>query len=166
MAKFRIYLVESDLKYAQFLRQTLAKNTNYNISILTSGKDCLETLDKIPDLICIDFALTDMSSDELLLSIQALDTNLSVLVLKVKDDVNVTIELLKLGAADYILKNEDLPTLRDDYVTVTRHYRQHQQGKSTSTNPIASIFAWTRGLMNRDRLNNTHAFRDFSETLE
>jgi len=118
MAKFRIYLVESDLKYAQFLRQTLAKNTNFNISILTSGKDCLETLDKIPDLICIDFALTDMSSDELLLSIQAFDTNLSVLVFKVKDDVNVTIELLKLGAADYILKNEDLPTLRDDYVTV------------------------------------------------
>ena len=39
--------------------------------------------------------------------------------------------------------------------TVTRHYRQHQQGKPTSTNPIASIFAWTRGLEHRGKLDNT-----------
>ena len=39
--------------------------------------------------------------------------------------------------------------------TVTRHYRQHQQGKPTSTNPIASIFAWTRGLEHRGKLDDT-----------
>ena len=50
--------------------------------------------------------------------------------------------------------------------TVTRHYRQHQQGKPTSTNPIASIFAWTRGLAFRGKLDNTQELINFSETLE
>ncbi|HEX2361728.1 MAG TPA: NADP-dependent isocitrate dehydrogenase [Jiangellaceae bacterium] len=50
--------------------------------------------------------------------------------------------------------------------TVTRHYRLHQQGKPTSTNPIASIFAWTRGLEHRGKLDGTPEVVDFAETLE
>jgi len=50
--------------------------------------------------------------------------------------------------------------------TVTRHYRQHQAGKPTSTNPIASIYAWTRGLMHRGKLDGNQALIDFAETLE
>jgi len=50
--------------------------------------------------------------------------------------------------------------------TVTRHYRLHQQGKQTSTNPIASIFAWTRGLIFRGKKDNNHELIKFCETLE
>jgi len=50
--------------------------------------------------------------------------------------------------------------------TVTRHYRMHQQGKETSTNPIASIFAWTRGLAHRGKLDDNKDLIRFSETLE
>ena len=50
--------------------------------------------------------------------------------------------------------------------TVTRHYRQHQQGKPTSTNPIASIFAWTRGLAHRGKLDGNQPLIDFANTLE
>lgn len=50
--------------------------------------------------------------------------------------------------------------------TVTRHYRMHQQGKETSTNPIASIFAWTRGLLHRAELDGNAALKTFAETLE
>ena len=50
--------------------------------------------------------------------------------------------------------------------TVTRHYRMHQQGKETSTNPIASIFAWTRGLAHRGKLDDNDELIKFSETLE
>ncbi len=50
--------------------------------------------------------------------------------------------------------------------TVTRHYRQHQKGQPTSTNPIASIFAWTRGLAHRGKLDNTPEVTRFAETLE
>lgn len=50
--------------------------------------------------------------------------------------------------------------------TVTRHFRFFQQGKETSTNPIASIFAWTRGLLHRAKLDNNRALENFAETLE
>jgi isocitrate dehydrogenase len=50
--------------------------------------------------------------------------------------------------------------------TVTRHYRQHQQGKETSTNPIASIFAWTGGLKHRAKLDGNDDLRDFATALE
>ena len=50
--------------------------------------------------------------------------------------------------------------------TVTRHYRMHQQGKETSTNPIASIFAWTRGLAHRGKLDNNEELIKFSQTIE
>jgi isocitrate dehydrogenase len=50
--------------------------------------------------------------------------------------------------------------------TVTRHYRQHQQGKPTSTNPIASIFAWTRGLEHRGKLDDNAELIEFAHTLE
>ncbi|MFF2053142.1 NADP-dependent isocitrate dehydrogenase [Leifsonia sp. NPDC058194] len=50
--------------------------------------------------------------------------------------------------------------------TVTRHYRQHQQGKPTSTNPIASIFAWTRGLAHRGKLDGNQELIDFTHTVE
>src|SRR4051794_36536801 len=49
---------------------------------------------------------------------------------------------------------------------VTRHYREHQKGKETSTNSMASIFAWTRGLAHRAKLDNNEALAKFSATLE
>jgi isocitrate dehydrogenase len=50
--------------------------------------------------------------------------------------------------------------------TVTRHYREHQKGRETSTNPIASIFAWTRGLAQRGRLDDTPELVAFADSLE
>jgi isocitrate dehydrogenase len=50
--------------------------------------------------------------------------------------------------------------------TVTRHYREHQKGRETSTNPIASIFAWTQGLAHRAKLDNNAELANFATTLE
>ena len=50
--------------------------------------------------------------------------------------------------------------------TVTRHYREHQKGRPTSTNPIASIFAWTRGLAHRGKLDGNDKLIEFADTLE
>ncbi|MDE1468413.1 NADP-dependent isocitrate dehydrogenase [Aurantiacibacter sp. D1-12] len=73
-----------------------------------------------------------------------------------------------LGLMTSVLMTPDGKTVEAEaaHGTVTRHYRQHQQGKATSTNPIASIFAWTRGLMYRGRFDNTPDVVAFAETLE
>jgi isocitrate dehydrogenase len=73
-----------------------------------------------------------------------------------------------LGLMTSVLMTPDGKTVEAEaaHGTVTRHYRQHQQGKATSTNPIASIFAWTRGLVYRGRFDNTPQVVRFAETLE
>ena len=73
-----------------------------------------------------------------------------------------------LGLMTSVLMTPDGKTVEAEaaHGTVTRHYRQHQQGKATSTNPIASIFAWTRGLMYRGKFDGTPDVVKFAETLE
>ena len=73
-----------------------------------------------------------------------------------------------LGLMTSVLMSPDGKTIEAEaaHGTVTRHYRQHQQGKATSTNPIASIFAWTRGLIYRGRFDETPDVVRFGETLE
>ncbi len=73
-----------------------------------------------------------------------------------------------LGLMTSVLMTADGKTVEAEaaHGTVTRHYRQHQQGKPTSTNPIASIFAWTRGLAARGRMDDTPEVSAFAETLE
>ncbi|MDQ5807525.1 MAG: NADP-dependent isocitrate dehydrogenase [Actinomycetota bacterium] len=73
-----------------------------------------------------------------------------------------------LGLMTSVLMTPDGQTVEAEaaHGTVTRHFRQHQQGKPTSTNPIASIFAWTRGLAHRGRMDDTPDVTEFAETLE
>lgn len=73
-----------------------------------------------------------------------------------------------LGLMTSVLMTPDGKTVEAEaaHGTVTRHYRQHQQGKQTSTNPIASIFAWTRGLMYRGKFDDTPDVVKFAETVE
>jgi isocitrate dehydrogenase len=73
-----------------------------------------------------------------------------------------------LGLMTSVLMTPDGKTVEAEaaHGTVTRHYRQHQQGKPTSTNPIASIFAWTQGLSHRGKMDGTPEVTNFAHTLE
>ena len=73
-----------------------------------------------------------------------------------------------LGLMTSVLVTPDGKTMEAEaaHGTVTRHYRQHQAGKETSTNPIASIFAWTRGLKFRGKMDGTPEVTQVAETLE
>ena len=73
-----------------------------------------------------------------------------------------------LGLMTSVLMTPDGKTVEAEaaHGTVTRHYRQHQEGKETSTNPIASIFAWTRGLKYRGKMDGTPEVTEFAELIE
>ena len=73
-----------------------------------------------------------------------------------------------LGLMTSVLSSPDGSVVEAEaaHGTVTRHYREHQAGRPTSTNPIASIYAWTRGLAHRGKLDGNQALIDFSTTLE
>jgi len=65
-----------------------------------------------------------------------------------------------------LLGPDDVVEAEAAHGTVTRHYRVHQKGGETSTNPVASIFAWTRGLLHRAKLDKNDALKNWCETLE
>ena len=73
-----------------------------------------------------------------------------------------------LGLMTSVLMTPDGRTVEAEaaHGTVTRHFRQHQRGEATSTNPVASIFAWTRGLEHRGKLDGTPEVSGFAQTLE
>ena len=73
-----------------------------------------------------------------------------------------------LGLMTSVLMTPDGKTVEAEaaHGTVTRHYRAHQKGEETSTNSIASIFAWTRGLAHRAKLDGNDALKSFADTLE
>lgn len=73
-----------------------------------------------------------------------------------------------LGLMTSVLITPDGKTFESEaaHGTVTRHFREHQKGRETSTNPIASIFAWTRGLVQRGQLDNTPEVVAWAESLE
>tara|TARA_Y100000590_G_scaffold48025_1_gene50903 strand:- start:1508 stop:1951 length:444 start_codon:yes stop_codon:yes gene_type:complete len=73
-----------------------------------------------------------------------------------------------LGLMSSVLMSPDGKTIESEaaHGTVTRHYRLHQEGKETSTNPIASIFAWARGLYHRGKLDNNENLKNFVKILE
>jgi len=73
-----------------------------------------------------------------------------------------------LGLMTSVLTTPDGKTVEAEAVhgTVTRHYREHQAGKETSTNPVASIFAWSRGLLHRAKLDNNAQLTKYAHTLE
>jgi len=73
---------------------------------------------------------------------------------------------LGLMTSQLLTPNGDVMEAEAAHGTVTRHYRQHQRGEETSTNSIASIFAWTGGLKHRARLDGNEALQTFAETLE
>jgi len=73
-----------------------------------------------------------------------------------------------LGLMTSVLMTPDGQTVEAEaaHGTVTRHFRLHQKGEETSTNPIASIFAWTRGLTHRAKLDGNEDLKKFADTLE
>ena len=105
---FKIYLVEDDPWYGQLLKHHLSQNPDFKVVLFTSGKDLLNQLFTQPDLICLDFGLPDMSGDKLLKEIHVRNQQIPVIVISAQEEINVAVTLLKMGARDYIIKDEHM----------------------------------------------------------
>lgn len=111
MANYSIYIVEDDPWYGEILSYNLSLNPELLITCFTSGKDCIASLYKKPDLITIDFSLPDMNGIELLKKIKSVYTDIPVIVISGQEDVNVAVELLKMGITDYLVKDDNTKDL-------------------------------------------------------
>lgn len=106
MKGLKIFIVEDDVWFGELLKHHLSLNPDYEIHLLSNAKQCLESLYKKPDIICIDFGLPDIKGDALLPKIQEFNPNIPVIVISAQEDISVAVNFLKGGAKDYIVKDE------------------------------------------------------------
>jgi DNA-binding NtrC family response regulator len=111
MNTVKIFIVEDDLWYGQLLKYHLSLNPDYDVRLFDQAKDCLNHLHLQPDVISIDFNLPDMSGEELLQRIKKEYSNVPVIVISGQADIAVALNLLKKGAYDYIIKDDNTKDL-------------------------------------------------------
>lgn len=109
MLPFKIFVVEDDPWYGELLEYHLSLNPDYEVKRFTSGKECLANLHLKPDVITLDYKLGDLSGRVVLKKIKLNNPDIQVVAISGQEDVGTAIELLKEGAYDYIVKNEDTP---------------------------------------------------------
>lgn len=111
MSQFRIFIVEDDPWYGEILKYHLSLNPDYEVTLFNNGTACLEKLYTRPDVVCIDFGLPDMKGDILLNKIRNHDKQLPVIVISGQDQISVVLQLLKSGAYEYIIKDDNAKEL-------------------------------------------------------
>jgi DNA-binding NtrC family response regulator len=118
----RIFVVEDNEVYAKSLAYHLSLNPDNEVEVFHSGKECLDNLHKKPAAITLDYSLPDMSGAEVLKKIKLNDSDIPVVIISGQLDVGVAIGLLKEGAYDYLVKDEDV---KDRVWNVVNHIREN-----------------------------------------
>jgi len=103
----KIFVVEDDPAYTKFLKYVLELNPDYQVEFFPSGKDCLANLYKNPEVITLDYSLPDMPGEKVLSQIKSHDPNINVIIVSAQEKIHTAVELLKLGAYDYISKDHE-----------------------------------------------------------
>jgi two-component system, NtrC family, response regulator AtoC len=103
---YSIFIVEDDPWYGQILQYHLSLNPEYKISWFLNGQDCLDNLYQRPDLISLDFGLPDYPGDQLFQKIREVAPNIPVVVISAQEEISVAVNLLKMGVADYLIKDD------------------------------------------------------------
>jgi DNA-binding NtrC family response regulator len=103
----KIFAVEDDPVYTKFIAYVLGLNPEFDVQYFETGQACLNELHQLPEIITLDYSLPDIGGEEVLKQIKANDPNAHVIILSGQEDISTAIDLLKLGAYDYITKDEE-----------------------------------------------------------
>jgi two-component system, NtrC family, response regulator AtoC len=104
---FKIFIVEDDLWYSEVLEYLLKLNPDCEVEKFSSGAEFLKNLHRRPSLVTLDYSLGDYTGDELLKKIHNFDPRIPVIMVSGQEDITTALELLRAGAADYIVKNTE-----------------------------------------------------------
>lgn len=107
MESLKVFIVEDDKLYGDLLRYHLSLNPDNEVFLFNSGQDCLDNLYLNPDFISLDYSLPDMSGLEILQKIREYNPKMPVVIVSGQEDIETAINLLKEGAYDYFVKEED-----------------------------------------------------------
>ncbi len=123
----KIFIVEDDEWYGKMLEYTLKLNPDDEVVKFSSGKEFLQNLDKQPDIVTLDFRLPDADGESLLKKIKNFNPDIEVIIISEQENIETAVSLLKDGAYDYIVKQEEI---RDRLLNTVRNIRNQQNLKT------------------------------------
>lgn len=103
----KIFAVEDDPAYTKFLKYVLGLNPDFEVEFFTSGRACLNNLHRNPAIITLDYSLPDIAGEEVLNRVKSHDPNINVIIVSAQEKIGTAVDLLKLGAYDYITKDNE-----------------------------------------------------------
>jgi len=127
MNKYKIFIVEDDDWYREYLNYTLSLNPEHSVSVFQDGATCIKSLDDQPDVVTVDFGLPDMTGAELLHKIKKQSPKTEVIIISEQDKIETALQLLKDGAYDYFVKSKDI---RERLLNAIGHIGDRIQMKS------------------------------------
>ena len=117
----KIFVVEDSEWYNRLLVHTLSLNPDYEIKSFFTGKDFLNSLHESPDIVTLDYRLPDMTGLDLLKTIREVNNDIQVILISEQGDIDTVVNLLKLGAYDYITKSDDI---KDKLLNTVKNIRE------------------------------------------
>ncbi len=103
----RIFIVEDDPVYQRLVKYVVELDSDHEVHVFATGKDCLANLGMNPDIVSLDYSLPDMTGEEVLRKIKAFNEHIGVIILSGQQDIGTAVKLLREGAFDYIIKDAE-----------------------------------------------------------
>lgn len=103
----RVFIVEDDPVYQRLVKYVVEMDSDLEVYVFSTGRECLENLGVKPDIVSLDYSLPDMNGEEVLRQIKAFDQDIAVVILSGQKDISTAVKLLRSGAFDYIIKDEE-----------------------------------------------------------
>lgn len=107
-SNFLVFVVEDDEWYSKLLVHSISLNPEFEVKRFFSGKDVLDAMHERPSVITLDYRLPDIDGESLLLKIKEIDPSVEIIIISEQENITTAVELLKLGAYDYIVKSKDI----------------------------------------------------------
>ncbi len=127
MDAFRIFIVEDDLLYGEMLRHHLALNPDNEVYLYRNGEECLKNLYREPNMVSLDYSLPDMSGLDIMRRIKKDFPEIPVIIVSGQEDISTAVTLLREGAYDYFVKDDDV---KDRLWNVIKKIRENLQLRS------------------------------------
>jgi two-component system, NtrC family, response regulator AtoC len=117
----RVFIVEDDPVYQRLVKYIVELDSDHEVHIFSSGKECLASLTLNPDIVSLDYSLPDISGETVLQQIRAYNPDIGVIILSGQKDLATAVKLLKAGAFDYIMKDEET---KDRLMNAVSHLKE------------------------------------------
>jgi two-component system response regulator AtoC len=157
LSSFKVFIVEDDPFYGRLLQHHLSLNPDYKVELFTTGKACIQELYRKPDVVSIDYGLPDMNGDVLFNKIRAVNSNVPVVIISGQEDISTAVDLLKNGACDYIIKDENTKSLLWQSITNIRKNNALKQEVETLKVQLEEKFSFDSIIGNSKAMQAVYA---------